>query len=252
MAIITLSRQLASGGNDIALGVAQALGMRLVDQVVIHQAAMEAGVPRAALEELRYEGRRGLVDKILSVVYAMPAIPTTLEPASGSGTRTPAMFQGFLSPLHPPMSLSMQEYVRVVGMVIRDLARGGNVVVVGRGGQIVLQDTAGALHVRVIASFARRVERLMVRRNIDRREAAAQLRASDRARADYLKRYHSIGWQNPRLYHLMLNTDDMPLSVAIAAVAGACRAMDESLQQEAPDEDRQSSGSDDARLSPVL
>jgi hypothetical protein len=246
LAIVTLSRQLASGGNDIALGVAQALDLRVVDQVVINRAAMEAGVPRAALEELRYEGRRSLVDRMLSVVHAMPAIPTALEPASGSGTTASTMFQGFLSPLHPPMSLSMREYVRVVGLVIRDLAHDGDVIIVGRGGQMVLRDTPGTLHVRVIASFAQRIERLMARREIGGREATAQLRASDRARANYLRRYHGVGWQNPRLYHLMLNTDDIPLSVAIAAGVGACRALDESAQTETLEQDRQESGNDDA------
>jgi hypothetical protein len=42
------------------------------------------------------------------------------------------MFQGFLSPLHPPMSLSMREYVRVVGLVIRDLAYDGSDQLLGR------------------------------------------------------------------------------------------------------------------------
>jgi cytidylate kinase len=156
------------------------------------------------------------------------------------------MFQGFLSPLHPPMSLSMREYVRVVGLVIRDLAHDGDVIIVGRGGQMVLRDTPGTLHVRVIASFAQRIERLMARREIGGREATAQLRASDRARANYLRRYHGVGWQNPRLYHLMLNTDDIPLSVAIAAAVGACRALDESAQTETLEQDRQESGNDDA------
>lgn len=227
MPIVTLSRQLGSGGDAIALEVAQALGLRMVDRRVINQAAIGAGVPRGAMEELEYEGRRGLVERMLNVVYGMPAIPTTLEPSSRDVSAASTMFGGFLSPLHPPMSLSMREYVRVVGMVIRDLARDGNVVIVGRGGQVVLQDMPGVLHVQVVASFARRVTTLMAREGIDRREATARLRANDRARADYLQRYHGINWRDAMLYDLILNTDNLPLSVAVAAIVGACRSLDE-------------------------
>lgn len=235
--IVTLSRQLTSGGDAIARGVAQALELRLVDRRIINQAAVEAGVPRVAMEELEYEGRRSLVDRILSVVYGMPAIPTTLESASRDVSAASTMFGSFLSPLRPPMSLSMQEYVRVVGMVIRYLAREGNVVIVGRGGQVVLKDVAGVLHVRVIASFAQRVATLIAREGIDRREAMARLRASDRARANYLERYHGVNWQDTTLYNLILNTDNFPLSAAVAAVVGACQALD-GLPTEADEAER--------------
>jgi cytidylate kinase len=227
LAILTLSRQLASGGNAIARGVAQALALRMVDQGIINQAAIEAGVPRVAMEELGYEGRRSLVERMLSIVCEMPAIPTTLEPTSKDAAVSPAMLGGFLSPLHRPMSVSMREYVRMVGMVIRNLAHAGDVIVVGRGGQMVLSDVPGVLHVQVIASFARREAVLMEREEIDRRQASARLRASDRARADYLQRYHGANWLDPMLYDLLINTDHLPLPVAVAAVVGACQSLDE-------------------------
>jgi cytidylate kinase len=121
----------------------------------------------------------------------------------------------------------MREYVRMVGMVIRNLAHAGDVIVVGRGGQMVLSDVPGVLHVQVIASFARREAVLMEREEIDRRQASARLRASDRARADYLQRYHGANWLDPMLYDLLINTDHLPLPVAVAAVVGACQSLDE-------------------------
>ena len=231
LAILTLSRQLASDGDAIARGVAQALGLRVVDQGVINQAAIEAGVPRVAMEELGYEGRRSLVERMLRIVYGMPAIPTTLEPAFKDAAVAPAMLGSFLSPLHRPMSVSMREYVRVVGMVIRNLAHGGDVIVVGRGGQMVLRDMPGVLHAQVIAPFARRVA-ILEREEIDRRQASARLRASDLARADYLQRYHGANWLDPMLYDLLINTDHLPLPVAVAAVVGACQALDEQGNEE--------------------
>jgi cytidylate kinase len=227
VSIVTLARQLGSGGDAIAREVAQTLGLRLVDRHVIGQAAVKAGVPRVALEELEYEGRRGLVERMLSVVYTMPAIPTMLEPVSGEAPATLVLFGGLLSPLHRPMSLSMQAYAQIVDMVIHDLARGGDVIVVGRGGQVVLKDVSGVLHVQIVASFEQRLANLMAREGIDRREASTRLRASDRARADYLRRYHGIdNSRDTALYDLTINTDNLPLPVAVAAIVGACQALD--------------------------
>ena len=239
MAIVTISRQLASGGDAIARGVAQALGLRLVDQSVINQAAIEAGVPRVAMEELGYEGRRSLVERMLSVVYGMPAIPTTLDK---DAPVTPTMPGSFLSPSHRSMSVSMREYVRVVNMVIRNLAQGGDVIIVGRGGRVMLQDMPGVLHVQVIASFAQREATLMARDGIEQQEAMARLRASDRARADYLKRYHGADWLDPVLYDLTINTDNLPLPVAVAAVVAGCQALDEGSKDVASSEGVDSEG----------
>lgn len=224
MAIVTISRQMGSGGDAIARGVAHALGLRLVDQGVINQAAIGAGVPRGAIEELGYEGQRSLVERVLSIVYEMPAIPTTLDKDAPVTPTTPG---SFLSPSQRPMSVSMHEYARMADMVIRDLAHGGDVIIVGRGGRIVLQDVPGVLHVLVVASPARRETTLMAREGIGRQEATVRLRASDRARANYLKRYHGAYWLDPTLYDLTINTDGLPLPVAVAAVVGACQALDE-------------------------
>lgn len=226
MAIVTLSRQLASGGNVIALEVAQAVGLRLVDQQVIKQAAIEAGVPRVAIEELGYEGQRSLVERILRIVYGMPAITTTLETSAQGASTTPSVPDSFFSALHRPMSVSMRGYVRVVGMVIRNLAHEGDVIIVGQGGQIVLQDMPGVLHVKVIAPFARRVATLMAREGLNHQDAVVQLRASDRARADYLERYHGVNWLDPVLFDWVINTGHLPVSVAVAAVVAACRTLD--------------------------
>jgi cytidylate kinase len=211
----------------------------VVDRAIINRATIKAGVPQVAIDELEYEGRRSLVEHILRMVYEMPAIPTTL---GKDAPAAPAMSGSFLSPSHRPMSVSMHEYVRMTDLVIRDLARDGDVIIVGRGGRAVLREVPGVLHVLVIASFAQREATLMAREGIERQEAAARLRASDRARADYLKRYHGVGWLDPVLYDLVINTGNLPLPAAVAAVAGACQAMDRGGNNVAPSEGMESVG----------
>ena len=52
MAVITLSREMGSLGDDIARAVAARLGLRLVGRELINRAAKEAGAPEVALAEI--------------------------------------------------------------------------------------------------------------------------------------------------------------------------------------------------------
>ncbi len=67
----------------------------------------------------------------------------------------------------------------------------------------------------------------MAREGIDRQDAISRLRASDRARADYLQRYHGINWLGSMLYDLVINTEHLPVPTAVAIVVRACQTLNE-------------------------
>ena len=52
------------------------------------------------------------------------------------------------------------------------------------------------------------------------------MRASDRARADYLRRYHDVDWLDPTHYHLVLNTASLPAPTAVQLIIAAEHAVD--------------------------
>ncbi|MDH4135251.1 MAG: cytidylate kinase-like family protein [Anaerolineae bacterium] len=226
MATVTISRQLGSGGNEIAAGVAEALGLRFIDREMIKRAAHEAGVPKGALQEMEYEGQRTVVEQVLDILRQMPSIPNPPETALRE-TATPLSvhFGGIFSPTLRPMGTAMDDYVRIVGMVIRDLAREGGVIIVGRGSQVLLKDHPAALHVQIIAPFRHRVKTVMESEGLERRAAVSRVRTSDRARVDYLRRYHNVNWLDPQLYDLVISTAKVPVEVAVELIVEASRAL---------------------------
>ena len=115
----------------------------------------------------------------------------------------------------------------MVGLVIRGLAHEGNVLIVGRGGQILLKDHPGTLHVQTVAPLAKRVEVVMSRYGLSERDAQQRVRASDRARFDYVRRYHDADWLDPTLYHLVLNTASLPAPAAVKLIVVAQQAIDQ-------------------------
>jgi cytidylate kinase len=110
-------------------------------------------------------------------------------------------------------------------MVIRDLAQEGNVVLVGRGGQVLLRDTPQALHVQIVGPFQHRVATLVEREGIEEREASAQLTASDRARRDYLRRYHRVDWLDQVLYDLVINAGRISPTLAAELIVNTYREL---------------------------
>jgi len=216
--IVTLSRQLGSGGDIIAARVAAALGLRLVDRALIHQAAAAAGVPEAILQQLTYDTQRSLAAEILS------SLSGTLSGAAGTGP-PPNPLGGIFAPMLPPLSISLEEGVRTLGLVIKDIAAQGNVLVLGQGSQVWLRDYQDACHVQVVAPFELRVARVAEREKLSPAAARRRVRSSDQARADYLARYHNVNWLDPLLYHLVINTGQTPLEVAVALIVNAAQAM---------------------------
>lgn len=68
-----------SHGCEIAAEVGRIVGFGFIDREVIHRAAEEAGVPKIALQEMAYEGRQNVVDRILQAMNAMPPLPRIAE-----------------------------------------------------------------------------------------------------------------------------------------------------------------------------
>jgi CMP/dCMP kinase len=166
MAVITISRQMGSMGCEIAHAVKDRLGYRIVWRELINEAAIKSGMPSMALAVIDELGLLGL----------------------------------------SPTQKEHQAYWKTVHQVMHALAEEGNVVIVGRAGQAILRSQPGVLHVRLTAPLQMRAERVSQRQNIDLEPALAQVKASDKARANYLKRFYRVRWDDTDLYHLIINT----------------------------------------------
>jgi len=153
----------------------------------------------------------------------MPALSPggEVSPAQAEEPSLTLPFVGLFSPTISPLSASLEGYVRVVGLVIQGLAKEGDVLVVGRGSQVLLKKHPGAFHVQIVAPLPDRVKTVMVRYKLDKKVAQSRVRASDRGRADYLRRYHDADWLDPTLYHLIINTGHVPVAAAADLIVRA-------------------------------
>lgn len=217
--IITLSRQLGSDGDVIAARVAAALGLTLVDREHVYKATLAAGVPSNLLQKLMYEGQRSLAAEIMDSLGGRPGEVTTAP------KQAPPPLLGIFAPMLPPAAVSQDEAAQLVGLVIKDIASRGNLLILGQGAQVWLRGYAGACHVQVVAPLELRIARVAEREGLSTAIARRQTLSCDRARADYLARYHNARWLDPLLYHLVINTGATPVAVAVSLIVNAAQAI---------------------------
>ena len=117
--------------------------------------------------------------------------------------------------LHPPT----ETLVRQTSETILRLAELGNVIILGRGANIITARLPQVLHVRLVGSVELRVNHLQVFDKLNRKDALARIEREDGGRGRYVKRYFGKNIDDPLLYHLVINTDWVTLRQA-AAMAG--------------------------------
>ena len=205
--LITISRQFGAGGSEVARRVAAALGWRVVDNELVEQVAARAGLPpeRVAAREERCPT---FVERLARTLAA--ATPEVFPPPDTAGTM---------------VDVPEAELVKITEAVVREIAARGRVVVVGRAAPAVLARQTDALHVRLVAPRAFRVQLAADRLGCAPAQAAAILDETDRMRARYTREYYRRDLNDPVHFHMVLNTAALGLDGATEAVVGRARVL---------------------------
>jgi len=111
---------------------------------------------------------------------------------------------------HPPSST----FVQRTSETIFHLARKGNVILIGRGANLITRNLPHAFHVRLVASLESRLKHFQKSHDLTPEMALKQIQHEDRGRKRYVKKYFDEDLENPLLYHLVLNTDLLPYEKA--------------------------------------
>jgi len=178
MAVITISRQVGSLGDEVAETLAGELGYQLIGAGELRQVACDLD-PRFAEEARDLQMERGL-SVLERLFFAQPV------------------------------------YTSLYAAVILEVASRGGVVILGRGAQVVLRETPQVLRVRVVAPTALRVERVSRAMGIDAEEARARVERHDQERRALVRQIFDHDLRDWGLYHLVLNTESLDLAGAVA------------------------------------
>lgn len=198
--IITIDREYGSGAKEIAAALAARLGWKLWDELLTIEIARMMGCDCPAVEE-REERRDPLRYRLFRAFLR------------GS-------FEGTLNAQRVKM-VDADCIREAAEKVVREAARQGNCVIVGRGSAHYLQSNPDAFHVFIYAPFKEKIRRL---RGQGKSEEEAHLLAEtvDEDRTAYIKHYFNLEWPFHGLYDLMINSslgDDVVVETILKSVA---------------------------------
>lgn len=205
MAVITISRQFGSGGDEIARRVAELMGYQLFDKRLIERAAADVGLSEQEIIDFSEDNFRMKTFLERLFTRPQPLISTRVWREFGTGEMVAEK-----SELDELAALSLVQKAVMSAYAL------GKIVIVGRGGQVILKDKPGVFHVRIEAPLELRIQKMketlrQARQEFHadialRREAQDLILERDAASENYIKRFYNVSWDDPFLYHVLFNT----------------------------------------------
>jgi cytidylate kinase len=183
--VITISRQMASGGVYIGRSVARRLGYKYIDREILEKAAEQLGADRAALAAVEERSSSFLDNLVKGFTFGTP------EAASVAPSGRP---------VHD------REVFETESRVIRAMADRYDCVVVGHAAFFVLRGRSNMVNVLIHAPQDFRVKRLQEFHKISADQARTEILNADRQRDKFIRTMAKLEWEDARNYHLSVNS----------------------------------------------
>lgn len=226
MAVVTVARQIGSRGDWIAEQVAEKLGYEYIDRRLVEEIASITDTSAEEVERYDEKGE-GRIKYFLKRLL-VPEVAPGAFPLSAAAY-APEFGLEFSYVREQDISsaayLDRGTYQLLITTLIQDFGQTGKAVIVGRASQAILAEHPAACHVKIVAPFQMRVERIMRHQDMSREDAHKLVEQHDHWRKDYLRNYHRVDWDDPLLYHLTINTGKVEPTAAVELIARYVRAM---------------------------
>jgi len=183
MSVITISRGSFSGGKMLAESLAGQLGYRCIDRDIIVERAAAGGVSQDDLMEAFLKPPR-FWDRFRHEKYI---------------------------------------YLTLIQAALTEEVRTGKVVYHGNAGQLLLRGAPHVLRVRIIAPLKLRLGMVQDRLKLNRSEALAYIEKVDEERRKWTSYLYGVDWEDPHLYDVVLNLEQMQMQEACEVVATIAR-----------------------------
>ena len=181
MAIITISRKVASFGDETAAALAKLLGYTFVTRKVLEEKLRERGVPEDALK--KYDEKK----------------PT----------------------FWASLSRERDIYMDLLRETVFDEAQHDNRIFIGRGGFAILNGVPGCYSARLVATDSERLKRLEKEFDWTEDQARQRMNESDQNRDGFHKCFFNVEIENPAIYNIVLTTDMISAETAAEIIKTA-------------------------------
>ena len=203
--VITISRELGSGGRSIGRKLAAELGVRFCDKALIQSLVEKFNLTTCEIERIKAQKKNWLAD-FLEKVAPVPRAEMMVGP------------HPLYSEAQVPHQTTSEELFAAESEILNALADEGPCVIAGRSGFFVLKDRPGKVDIFIRASRQTRIERVMRRQGLSQEEAADAIDHVDKGRDNFVRQFAGVSRYDARNYDLVLNVDDLDEDAAVAVI----------------------------------
>lgn len=194
--IITVGRQYGSGGREIGEKLAKRLGYAFYDENLVDMAAKKSNMSQEVLKQVDERATRSLLYSLVTGVDV----------------------RGFNSPVVYEMPINDKLFIAQAD-IIKELAKKGDCVIVGRCADYVLQDEdVKCVNLFVYAPMEKRIARIMRIYDLSREKAKEKIVKTEKKRKSYYNYYTNNEWGRMENYNLCIDTGAVGVDNAVDVV----------------------------------
>ena len=186
MSVITISRQFGAAGKTFGRQLADTLGYYYADEDIIERAVVEFSVSTDGKKILETEPG----DKLKRFISKLNPFGTSLMELPLSDKER--YIDGY-------------KYVELLNLIMPKIAREGNAVIIGRGGQYVLRNFEDTYHILLIAKEEDRIKFIEDNYRVSSTRTLQILKRMANRRANLYSYFGKKDYDDPTLYDLVLN-----------------------------------------------
>jgi cytidylate kinase len=186
--VITINREVGSGGRTVGRKLAEKLGVKYCDKAVIEGLTQKFGLSPERIEEIKAKKKSWWND--INSYYQTLVNSADL-------------------PMEAEVKLDNKTMFETEKRILQELATQSSCVIAGRAGFIVFREWPNHLNVFIQASMDHRIKRIMNRRNVTLDDARAIIAKMDATREAYIKKYEDTTRYDTRNYNLVIRMDDL-------------------------------------------
>lgn len=168
--VITINRELGSGGRTIGRKLAEKLGVKFYDKALIQGLTKEFGLTVEEIENIKAQKKSWWHE--FNNYYKK--------------------LNDTLLPMEAETVLTTESMITTEKHLLQDLAAEESCVVAGRSGFLVFREWPNHLSIFIQASMEKRIERVMMKQQLSREEAIAAIEKVDKGRDTYIKKYAKV------------------------------------------------------------
>ena len=186
--VITINRELGSGGRTVGRKLAEKLGVKYCDKAIVEGLTKKFGLSIERIEEIKAQKKSWWND-----------INNYYQTLVGSASM----------PMEAEVKLDNASMFETEKQILQNLAAHESCVVAGRTGFMVFREWPNHLNVFIQASMAYRIQRVMRRQKVSEQEARDIIAKMDATREAYIKKYEDTSRYDTRNYQLVISMDDL-------------------------------------------